>query len=278
MASYNAGRLFETSLWCHQVWINGHVIRFTPGSIDLKNSNKNEIVRMGNDSFITVSNRDDAFEYSFEFKVPIFRLPETILPWEIVDPEESEPTYSHNWWKDYFWNLKNNDNMRFEPIEFVIERTDGQHTVEKMLLKDYSCVEDAEDDSAFTFSVTLMEYRMCNNQELDTDLEHHLIQSRQARGWKAGRGRMGLTPKQIRLQREAEHKAELGAAVDEFTGLTMDQENLAFQLDKLAKDEYAQMVAEGKIPEWYQKIGANVPRREHATDPFPIPLEPGSVI
>lgn len=254
---------------CDRIWIGGHLVDYTPATIDLKNSNKNEVIRMVDDTYITISKRDDPFEYSFEFWVPVFTP--TDYPYIAKDASQYEGFHSHYWWKDYFWNLKNNDSERFNPIELVIERVDGIHTVEKVLLKDYSCVEDANDDSAFKFSVTFQGYRMCDNQEVNPDLQNRLIASRQARGWKLGRGRertpdppaenAPLTPEQVR------QAAQDGTLPVQFTE---DQLNLAGKLDFLAQDEYDQMLKEGRIPDWYDKYLAHeVIRREHATDPFP---------
>ena len=266
---------YEPRIRCHRVWINGHVIGVTPSSISLKNANKNEEIQMGDDSFITVSNRDGAFEYSFDFLVPLHRpANKDLYPYENPDSGGSAIPPNHNAWKDFFWNLKNKSE-RFEPIEFVIERTDGYNTVENMLLKDYSCVEDADNDDAFTFSVTFMEYRMAMNQELNTYVEHHLIRAGQARGWKSGRGRMG-DPDYIRKLQEEEE-----AAKKALQPLNADQEAQARLLDELAQDEYAQMVQDGRIPEWYLPIADRVKRRVHATDPwspeYPDPFPEGGV-
>ena len=259
---------------CHRIWIDGHLVDYTPKSVDLKTSSNNEVKRMVDDTYITIAKRQDPFEYSFEFKVPIFNPTE--YPWIAVDTSASEGFHTHSWWKDYFWNLKNNDSVRFKPLEFVIERTDGEHTVEKVLLKDYSCVEDAEDDSAFTFSVTFMSYRMMDNQEVNADLRNNLIRSRQVRGWKLGRG-LGTGGFSTYVSdsdygvatAEDMKEVEVRKAVGDLPHFTDDQLALAKKLDQLSVDEYNDMVANGRMPKWYQMyVGLGIPRRQHATDPM----------
>lgn len=262
------------SYGCHRIWIGGHLVDYTPGSITLKTSNKTEVKRMVDDSYITISKKDDPFEYSFDFWVPIFNP--TQYNWRAKDASHYEGFHSHYWWKDYFWNLKNNDAERFNPIELVIERVDGIHTVEKVLLKDYSCVEDAEDDSAFQFSVTFQSYRMMDNQEVNADLRNNLILSRQARGWKLGRGLAGggfsttVSDTDYGVATSEDMKeVEVRKATGNIPHFTDDQLRLAKELDKLSVDEYNDMVQTGRMPKWYQMyVGLGIPRREHATDPM----------
>lgn len=162
----------------HKVRIGAYYCPITPESIEISNEDKTIIDTMANGDFITVPQFDGTQTFSFDLRIYKECYPFTF--------EQYWKGKDHKFWTDYIWTLKN----KGEPIELVIERKSGTHMVEKVMLKDYSYVEDANDLSDFTIHLTFIDYKMHKNQELDVGVTHQLIADRQARGWKSGRGLM----------------------------------------------------------------------------------------
>lgn len=160
----------------HKVRIGKYYLPITPEIISISNEDHIETKTMANGDFITVSYLDGPQSFGFDIRIYKHDYPFTFTEyWKGRD---------HKFWTDYLWTLKNEG----KPIELVIERSSGVHMVEKVLLKDYSYEEDANDLSDFTIHVTFIDYKMHKNQELDVGVTHQLIADRQARGWKSGRG------------------------------------------------------------------------------------------
>lgn len=160
----------------HKVRIDKYYLPITPELITISNSDNTEVSTMANGDFITVPAIDGPQKFSFDIRIYKNNYPFTFT--------EFWQDRNHKFWTDLLWNWKRWGDC----LELVIERSTGEHMVERVMLQDYSYDEDANDMSDFTIHVTFINYKMHNNQELDVSVTHQLIADRQARGWKTGRG------------------------------------------------------------------------------------------
>lgn len=164
----------------HEVYLDGRLIPQTPSKITYEYPDQTETIRLANQGNLTIPRWDAPIKVSFDFVCTTGKYPFT---WDT--------DYERKRWTDYLWQIKQDR----RPINFAIwrykenENEGGTFNVSmKVLLTDWSFVEDAEQDSDFIISVTLMEYFSQNNLEINEDVQHHLIQNRRNRGW-AERGR-----------------------------------------------------------------------------------------
>lgn len=157
----------------HKVWLDGELIPQTPEKITYEYPDNTEIIRLANESNFTVAKLDSPIKISFEFKCTYNEYPWTWGYSQGADPIRES-------WTDKLWYIKVNR----KPIRFEVQRSISTINVSmKVLLTDWSFVEDANDNSDLTISVNLIEYFPQNNLETDATVEHHLILNRTARGW-----------------------------------------------------------------------------------------------
>lgn len=154
----------------YQFWIEDVLLPQTPVSFTISNHNKNEEITLANGRPFTLPQLDGAqkFEFEFEFTTQDYS-------WQFTDTKEDIRFYT-----DFFWRIKDNRN----PVNLTIIRSRGEpSTCVTVLLDDYSYTEDAENGNDYTFKLSFTEYHPQNNQELDVDIQHHLITAGNARGW-----------------------------------------------------------------------------------------------
>ena len=165
----------------HEVYIDGILLPQTPSKITYEYPDETEVVRLANQENYTIPKHDSPIKISFDFVCSTEKYPFT---WDT--------DYDRKRWTDYLWTIK----QERRPVNFAVWRyhdsknQSGTFNVAmKMLVTDWSFVEDAEQDSDFIISITLLQYFEQRNLEIDTDIQHHLIANRRARGWAAtGRG------------------------------------------------------------------------------------------
>lgn len=165
----------------HEVYLDGRLLPQTPSKITYEYQDETEVVRLANQGNFTIPKWDSPIKISFDFVCTTEKYPFT---WDV--------NYDRKRWTDYLYTIK----TERRPIKFAVWRYhDGNNQSGTfnvgmtVLLTDWSFVEDAEQDSDFIISVTLIEYFPQRNLEIDEDIQHHLIQNRRARGWTSvGRG------------------------------------------------------------------------------------------
>lgn len=179
----------------YKIYIGGQLLPQTPAKITYEHDDQTEVIRLANQKNLTIPRLEAPLKISFEFK-----LTYDSYPWTWINNVSSNIRIG---WLDYlqgikndrkpidFWVIRDENNDDFAYIPEGEERLDMDpkpNLTMKVLLTDWSFVEDAEDNSDFTVNVTFLEYCPQKNQEIIADLEHHLILNRQARGWKTRRG------------------------------------------------------------------------------------------
>lgn len=155
----------------HEFYIGDELLPWTPASFTVKGNDRVETFQLANDWPVTVPQRDGVQTYSFTFKIP---LNEEAFMW-------SGKLKSPRYYTDLLWNLKSNK----KPTSLTIIRHDRyMHSYSvPVLLTDYSYTEDAEQDDAFEFDVTFIDYYAWHNMETDSGIQHHLTKKKNARGW-----------------------------------------------------------------------------------------------
>lgn len=154
----------------YEFWIDDVKLPQTPGSFTISNNNKNEEITLANGQPFTLPQLDGAQKFEFEFEYTT-----KDYPWQFTDIKEDIRFYT-----DYFWRIKDNRN----PVKLTIIRSRGEpSTCVEVLLDDYSYTEDADNGNDYIFKLSFSEYHPQNNQELDIDIQHHLIAAGHARGW-----------------------------------------------------------------------------------------------
>lgn len=154
----------------YKVYINNVLLPQTPESITISNSNNNEVITLANGQSFTLPRLDSPQKFEFEFEIT-----QKAYPWTF-----QEAMHGIRFFTDMVWQIKQDRN----PIPLTITRTRGQPpTNVTVLLDDYSYTEDANNASDYKFKVTFTEWHPQNNQELDTNITHHLITAGYARGW-----------------------------------------------------------------------------------------------
>lgn len=152
----------------HKVWLDGHLIPQTPEKITFNHEDRTEVITLANGDSLTIGRKDGPITIQFDFKDTY-----DCYPWTFAEAERLT-------WSDTLWRWKQQQYPFPLDIERFYNPIDVHMTV---LLTDWSYVEDANDMNDFTYSITLMEYRPQRNQELDTDINHHLIHNRLTSGW-----------------------------------------------------------------------------------------------
>lgn len=147
----------------------------TPSSITISNADNTQEETLVNGAPFTIPQLDGAQTFDFEFSITKQAYPFTF----------KEALKEAKFFTDLLWQIK----VDREPIELNILRRNGQtSTHATVLLKDYSYIEDSEDLSDFTFSVSFIEYHPQKNQELPyvpSQERHHLLVAGESTGWSA---------------------------------------------------------------------------------------------
>lgn len=163
----------------YEVYLADHLLPQTPSKITYEYADQTETIRLANEGNLTIPRYDGPMKISFDFVCSTSKYPYT---WDV--------TYMRKIWTDWLWIIKN----ARQPVYFEVCRTsppkeypkmgDGTFNVSmKVLITDWSFVEDAEQDDDFIISITLMEYCEQKNLEINADVTHHLVQNRRVRGW-----------------------------------------------------------------------------------------------
>lgn len=163
----------------HQVYltVKGEEILLpqTPGSITISNADKTKEETLVNGRPFTIAQYDGSQTFKFDFVITKQAYPYTF----------EEALKGIRFYTDLVWQIK----VDRQPIELTIIRKHGQPSTHvKVLLKDYSYIEDSEDLSDYTFSVTFVEYHPQKNQELPympSQERHHLLVAGENTGWSA---------------------------------------------------------------------------------------------
>ena len=160
----------------HEFYFDGVRLPQTPSKFTIKNTDNTEVMMMNDEEPFTLLHKDGVFQLDFEFK-----LTDRVLPyqWHTDDVQHS---------KDYWYRLFYTRKMQKEPIEVCILRLEYDHYFCPCIVQDYSFTEDAEDNNDWTVSVSMIEYHPQRNQEIDTEITHHLTQNRVNALWRSGRG------------------------------------------------------------------------------------------
>lgn len=156
----------------HRFYLGDRLLPQTPAKITVEYPDNTETIRIASDTNLTIPHHDSPIKISFDFELTTRNYPWT---WDVSE---------HFIWTDKLWEWK----QKKEPINFLMVREEAFDIAMKVLLTDWSFVEDAENESDITVSVTLIEYFPQTNVEINTDIEHHLIKNRNNRGWMSGRG------------------------------------------------------------------------------------------
>ena len=124
----------------------------TPSKITISNEDKTEVVSTADGRPFTIPHYDGPQKIEFEFDITCKDYPFTFK-----DAQEGIRFYT-----DLMWDIK----AQKGPIGITIIRSGGQpYTDMRVLLQDYSYVEDAENANDYTFSVTFMDYYTQTNHE-----------------------------------------------------------------------------------------------------------------
>lgn len=154
----------------YKFYINDILLPQTPASITISNANHNDVFVLANGRPFTVPKFDGPQTFEFEFEIT-----QKAYPYTFKDSLEGIRFYT-----DLVWQLKQDR----DPITLTIIRSRNQpSTCVTVLLDDYSYTEDAENASDYIFKIKFTEYHPQNNQELDVEVQHHLVTAGQARGW-----------------------------------------------------------------------------------------------
>lgn len=153
----------------YKVYIDAELLPQTPASISVTNQNKNEEYTMANGRPFTVARYDGAKHIEFEFEITYKEYYVTF----------SDANRDAEHWKQKLEDLKE----KRESFYLTIIRNISNMSTYEVLLDDYSYAEENENADDFTFSVSFTEYHPQNNQELDTEIIHHLILANEASGW-----------------------------------------------------------------------------------------------
>lgn len=177
----------------YKIYIDEELLPITPAAVNITNQNKNEEFMLANGRPFTVARYDGAKKFSFEFEVTLRTDYSFVFPGANCNPE---------FWKTHLEDIKE----KRDPIYLVIERKSSTSTY-CVLLDDYSYDEDNDNANDYIFSVSFTEYHPQNNQELDTEVEHHLITAKEARGW-VGQQDTKQLEEEARLAQEQEAAEE----------------------------------------------------------------------
>lgn len=165
----------------HEVYLDGKRLPQTPEKIEYEYVDQTEVIRLANQGNLTLPRKDAPMKITFDFVCTTEKYPFT---WSVG--------FDRKRWTDYLMQIKSD----CRPIDFEVIRNheSGNESATfnlsmKVLLTDWHFVEDAEQDSDFIISVTLLEYFEQRNLEIDADIQHHLIQNRKVRGWATKGGR-----------------------------------------------------------------------------------------
>lgn len=186
----------------YKFYINDVLLPQTPSSFTISNDNKNEVVTLANGLPFTVAKYDGAQKFEFEFDITQKAYPFTF----------KEELQGIRFYTDLVWKLS----MDREPVTLTIIRSHGQpSTCVTALLDDYSYTEDAENAGDYTFKISFTEYHPQNNQELDGQIEHHLITAGNARGWVDAEDKREISAAAERAAEEEAQRAEKERQLDE---------------------------------------------------------------
>lgn len=166
----------------YEFYIDDMLVPQTPKDVTYTGTDNTEVITLANDEPFTVPHFDGPMTISFEFTV-------SVVEYEYTN-QGSDRTQAT--WKDKLVDLKYNR----EPVELMIVKNedtgDSYDVVSSFnfnaLLTEWSIKEDAEKADDMIINVTFMEYYGQTNQELSETVQHHLINSRRARGWRSKRG------------------------------------------------------------------------------------------
>lgn len=200
--------------WAHKVFLGGYRLPQTPARITFEHEDRTEVIRLANGNSFTIGRKDGPMTVKFEFYVTYDEYPFTYKVADYNDVKRFE-------WSDILWEWKQKqtpikldivraineykNQIRMEELNAVdtYYMTDEQYSNLKVarrnsnslvfadvsmnvLLTDWTFEEDADHGSDWKFTVTLLEYVPAINQEVNFDIEHHLVQNRTAKGWRSG--------------------------------------------------------------------------------------------
>lgn len=182
----NSVRSFDASelRGVYEIYLDDRLIPQTPSKITWEYPDENETIRLANQGNLTIPRTDSPIKISFDMVCTSETYPFTY-----------DVTYVRKKWTDFLWEIKS----QRKPVNFEVVRK-GNYTISrpgdgifsvsmKVLIADWSFVEDAEQNDDFIISITLLQYFEQKNLEINSDVQHHLIQNRRARGWtEIGRG------------------------------------------------------------------------------------------
>lgn len=176
--------------WAHKVFLGGYLIPQTPDKITFSHEDRTETITLANGNSLTIGRKDGPMTITFDFYVTYQEYPFTF--------SASNPEVKRFEWSDIMWEWK----QKQTPIKLDIIRAINSYKNEQVgsnaspqafadvsmnvLLTDWTFEEDANHGSDWKFSVTLLEYMPAINQEINFDIQHHLIQNRTAKGWRSG--------------------------------------------------------------------------------------------
>lgn len=195
--------------WAHRVYLDGNMLPQTPDKITFEHEDRTESIVLANGNSFTIGRRDGPMTIKFDFYVTYEDYPFTFKKKDYPEIRRME-------WSDIFWEWKLDqyafrldivrpinaykDEIYLNSVRNNTESAyvDDFHTMERDLAKVYSDVsmmvlltdwtfeEDANHGNDFKYSVTLKEYFPAINQEVNFDIEHHLVKNRTAKGWRSG--------------------------------------------------------------------------------------------
>lgn len=179
----------------YKFFINDIQLPQTPGSFTISNSNQNETVILANGRPFTIPRLDGPQKFEFEFEITT-----KAYPYTFKDALEGIRFYT-----DLVWQIKQDRN----PVVLKIIRSQNQPpTCVTVLLDDYSYTEDAENANDYIFKVSFTEYHPQNNQELDVQIEHHLITAGEARGWVDEQDKREISDAAKQAEKEEQERQE----------------------------------------------------------------------
>lgn len=162
----------------YEIWIDGNLLPQTPSEISYQNEDRTETIELASDDYTIIQHLDGPFRIDFEFTITMKDYPYTFKDVTLRTPTE---------WANFLSSLKSGK----KAVELVIirklEETD-QDWYFKAQLTSFDYSEDAEESDDFNFSVEFVEFREWTNQELNTSIQHHLIQNRVSEGYRSQRG------------------------------------------------------------------------------------------
>ena len=156
-----------------KIYLDTVLLPQTPDTWHVENSNQNEVIMLASGRHATVPQLDGAQKFKINFEVTNKAYP------GLTFADDLKPM---RFYTDLLWQIKEDRRA----VTITIIRANGHNLCLRALLDDYSYDEKAENASDFEFTTTWTEYTEWHNQQLDVNIEHHLINAKAARGWRDG--------------------------------------------------------------------------------------------